>query len=328
MPVDLENYVPNLLGPEVSDKVGQEITSDYWNLLFKKIWTQGDYNAETLQALITKLNTTLYNKDDGGLFINKKALDDGDEQSGTTVSEQIDYIFERLLPLYVIGKANGAEYLLNENFETPDDCDEPLETVAQQIKYLYDGLRVLYDTFPAEHADLPGRSEPGAHPMSAITGLNEYLNQLQLGLAEAYPHNLFPGRDADGAHSIKAITGLTEALNKLSKHTTENDSPVHPARVIKGQDSTGSWQNLQDLLNNIYALLRAATGFAQLNHNDLLGREIANSHSIQAVKGLSDSLSDRYTKKEADTRFQTKIIYGTEAPTGSYPDGTIYLRIR
>lgn len=328
MAINLKNYLPQYIGTEVNDAAGKEISNEYWNTLWNKHQLQGDYNAETLFELISKLNQTVFHDGDGAVSIAKHALNDGDVISAENVSAQIDYIFERLLPLYALAKANGAEFLRNENFETPDDCPLPLETVAQQIAYLYDGLRVLYDSFPAEHADLPGRGDADAHPMSAITGLIETLFAIQSGLAEAYPHNLFPGRNALNAHSIDAITGLSESLAVLNKHLSTTDKTVHFAQTISGKDSSGTWRDLQTILNNIYMLLKAATGFTALSHNDLLGKNSGDAHDLTAISGLETALSLRYTKAESDAKYQPKILYGTEAPSGMHPDGTIYLRIR
>lgn len=323
--LSLKNYQPMYIGITENLNSGTRVDPEHWNELWASHQQQGDYQTETLVTLLDALNESVWHPLNGAISIKKQPLNDGHVTSLDNVSSQIDFIFDRLVPLLPLSEENGAEGLENVDFS---EVQVSGTSVSEQLEYLLAGLNVLYDTFPMEHNDLPDRGAPNAHPIESISGLEERLLAIQTGQVSIYHHNLFPGRSAEGSHPISAITGLAEQVAKNQSHQNMTSGVAHPAQVIRGTDSNGMQQNLQVLLNSIYATLKAATGFSAINHNDLLGRTMAASHPIAAITDLQTALDARYTKAAADAKFQPKVLWGTGTPpVGTYPDGTLYLRI-
>lgn len=123
-------------------------------------------------------------------------------------------------------------------------------------------------TVPTNHNELFGREDGDAHPIQAITGLQDYLNgaeQTLLGLQSEISsidhrvislenagggsggvtqHNELSGRDADNAHPIASITGLEKRLkdidNDLTSYVNDKFEETKNIRIVISQSDVAN----------------------------------------------------------------------------------------
>lgn len=318
--VNLTNYTPVFNTGAISDPAGTEIDYLYWRDLWNAQREQSNYNAKTLYEILARMNEGIWHAVNGAVAIRKVPINDGVASSSDNVSAQIDFLAERMLrTMPLLHKDTGASALKHTGFAVPELTD-----VAAQLDYLYTVQQALEASSTSTHNNMAFRDAADCHPVSAITGLEGRLQDIIAGNIKDYPHNLFPGRAAIGAHPIAAITGLTDLLNQILGIL---DTHKHTSTQVTALNAAGTSAALQVILDNLYALLQAATGITELVHNAMTGRTLADCHSIGAITGLQAALDDRYTKAEVDAMFQTKIVmYEGETLPAGLPEGTICLR--
>lgn len=314
--VNLDNYEGMFNEAVVNDTAGAHIDAAYWNELWETARMQGNYNAQTLVEIVAKLSQGVWHIVNGAASIKNPPVSDGTVSSLDNVSNQLSFLAERVTDLMPLLQSDGAAHLETSTFD-----GQGTTTVAEQLNTLHTKQVQLDASSTKIHNNMGQRNAKDCHPISAITNLASTLNALAKGHVSAYPHNLLPGRGAIGAHPIGAIEGLSEALSSLAAQTRTGTQ-------VLAKDPDGTTRTLQALLDNIYLLLAAATGVAELQHNALSDRNVAGAHTIAAVTGLQAALDNVYTKQEINEMFQKKIVTYTGAtPPEGLPNGTICLRI-
>lgn len=317
--MNLQNWEPKYLLMTSNMLAGEAVSETEWNDRWNLTREQGDYNTDTLVALLNALNETAWHPTSGAGSITSPPLD-GDQSERMTVAEQLDYLNDGLQYVLPVMDEDGALYIRNMHY--PLYSTYP--TVGEQLYALHDTVMGM----PTTHVALPDRSTPNAHPISAITGLQSALDNIVAGELTAIPHNSLPDRDAIHAHPITAITDLASTITTLTAaaNRSHNDWPgrstaqAHPASAIQYDEST----TVASRIANILSTIAGITGdLSELYHNDLLERDTTGAHPISAITDLQSTLNSK-----ADAAlYQRKILYGTEVPSNELGNvGDIYVR--
>lgn len=166
----------------------------------------------------------------------------------------------------------------------------------------------------SDHRELAGRDAPGQHPVEAITGLADALEErvrfsdmaevsgeqvAMLWGAASGPdsgsgagsgpgvtdHRLLTGRDAADQHPIGAVTGLAGALALKMEPGNFREFSGEDVRMIwstAAGDEAGSGSGSD-----------AGGGAGVSDHRLLSGRDAQDQHPIEAVTGLRDALAGK-----------------------------------
>lgn len=212
---NLSSWQPKLLLNDVADLSGQTVSVEQWNNLWLLHRTQGDDTANTLQALLLELFSTIWSPTNGALHIVSPAV-------------------------YPAGSSNVAGQLA-ELKDHLDDAETKLDLLEDLLAAVQAGTIGAFN-----HNDISNRNAADAHSIAAISGLQaaldaghavadiEYstgvplstkLNNMDAvisGLSSgvvSISHADVLGRDAADAHPIAAITGLQAALDAKASAT-------------------------------------------------------------------------------------------------------------
>ncbi len=328
--IDLSQWVPPYILDIQEDAAGEAVTAIDWNSLWNRHREQGDNQSETIRTMLDNLYESVWHPINGALLVAHPALvdpDDTEDTSNTTVSGQLNYLWDKWLALKPFLAEDGAAYLQNAALASRGaDVSAQLASIDSAINALQ-----AYDT----------------------TLYNMILGVVA-GELETIPHNMLPNRDAESAHPMTAITGLSTTLADLSNEVAEvtddlanlvhadiggrTAADAHPVEAITydGEDS------LADKLNAMDAIISALSGGAvTIAHNDTTNRTAANAHPISAITGLQTALDTLTTGlatltaalalklniTDAANTYQRKVLSGTAVPSSDTGvDGDTYLR--
>lgn len=158
--------------------------------------------------------------------------------------------------------------------------------------------------------------------------LNDYVPKLVLErvddqsgteVSAEYWNKLWREITLQGNYNAKTLYEILAFLNgSIMSKTNGTYNIAYPVLSLGDKTTDGTLAGaLAFMWQLVQALASAVTEMAgQVEGGD------------QIIANLGSAMSNVYTRNEADTLFQTKIAYGEETvPSGTYPDGTIYLQL-
>ena len=122
-----------------------------------------------------------------------------------------------------------------------------------------------------------------------------------------------------GNYNSKTLYELLQLLqSSILSSTNGTEGIAYPALTLGSTTTDGT---LAGALQFMWQLIQALSSAVVEMAGSVEGGD-------QIIANLGNAISNVYTRAEADHLFQTKIAYGEEqVPSGTYPDGTIYLQL-
>lgn len=310
-----DQFIPRYIINRPETTPGHIVTAEEWNNLWQLSVEQGDHVNEGLALFIEHLNQTLLGNDADEFLMVKDDL----EQSVPLRTIIQDYYSTRDRMDAAEEDLTTHDAWLNAALEDPSDSKynakdanklggelpsyyaaaSEIDRVDQRIDDVASGAISAFN-----HNDISNRSAANAHPMSAITGLSTLLNSQDVRIGDL---------EGDALTMSGNITTLTNRThNQILGRDTAN---AHPSSAISHGGNT-----LANKLNNIDAIISSITGtVGELNHGDLVDRNAANAHNIDAITGLRTALDTRALTTHKHSGVD--IIAGT-VPIERLPTGT------
>ena len=144
---------------------------------------------------------------------------------------------------------------------------------------------------------------------SKLDLLEDLLADITAGTISVFSHNDIGNRDVADAHPISAITGLQAALDA--------GYAVADIEYSEGVTLATKLANMDGVISGL------SSGVVTIDHEDVLGRTVADAHPISAITGLQAAL-DLKAAASALAGYQTKITASTTGPSGG-SDGDIWI---
>lgn len=335
MAIDLSNWVPRNILVIPNDQPGKIVSAEYWSNLWQTIIEQGDYGQSTLEAMLARLNATAWHPTEGAVSItNPEIYSGGAAEVSGQLSELKAFADEIVTDLYASAwhPTNAAASISAPALEPggPTNVHAQLNQLNSSVllntgnissnTYLIEQL--LYGSMQAKSATmLEGLTPDYFGTATQVTNLQTQIDTLAAGEIAAFNHNDISNRDVANAHPTSAITGLAAALSTIgididtlentvlnlthAGFTDRNDTASHTASAIEYDSGV----SLAQKIAGIDATISSITGdVSELTHNDLLGRSVADAHSISAITGLQAAIDGK-----AASSHGTHVSYGTSA---------------